>query len=245
MGRGIVRILVVAGANVYAKTDGDLLPIQLTADQAIYDYLSARMISEMEERISPRQGKPPSPRPFARHSSFQRSDRIERPWNDDNGFDKSGKSTELTEVGEMQRVKGMKVPGGKVTKREGGEVFERHATGSGQLYGEGLSSSMILQSGHLGPDRQTVLGPSRQASGANVMDWETYGDAPPAPTYQGYGERIFSTNQGSSRLQDERAGSEQSKDMDVWMQDGTGSSNSTIVRPTLGQDSQDRYQIAF
>jgi len=50
--RGILKLLLVAGANLYAKTDENLLPIQVAADESIYKYLSARMRADMEDRMN-------------------------------------------------------------------------------------------------------------------------------------------------------------------------------------------------
>lgn len=242
--RGIVKLLVNAGANLYAKTYKDLLPVQLTTDQATYDYLSARMKSDMEDRISPRQLKPPSPRPPPRKSNFERASRVDQDqWTNDSWVSNS-RSMSISEAGEpeksMQTLQVRYNPGVIVNAGEG-----RETSSSDQAFGENSSSNMIMQPGYGFPDRQSYSVTGRQGTGANGMDWDACRDVPLHPTYQSYDYRGSAINHGQNMSRNERVGLEQNPMMDVWMPEGPGSSRALLTRPSSAPLLQERYNLAF
>ena len=159
--RGIVNILLVGGANMYAKTDGDLLPIQLAADPAIYEYLSARMKLDMEDRMSPRQAKYPSSGSF-NFPSFQRP-----------------ASTDQDQWTEYV------APGAVANK--GGGYQDREIMGPVQGFEEGSNK----QPGIGGVERQSSLNSASQAVGSRLMDWETFRTSSSEPSHQVSVHRAF------------------------------------------------------
>lgn len=161
MVRGIVNILLVGGANIYAKTDGDLLPVQLATDSTIYEYLSARMKLDMEGRMSPRQAK----FPFLGSLNFPS---FQRP--------ASADQDQWTDHG---------APG--VAANKGGGYQDREIMGPVQGFGEGAH----MQPGIGGIERQSSVNSASQAIGSRLMDWETFRNSPSEPVHQVFIHRAF------------------------------------------------------
>lgn len=164
MVRGIVHILLAGGANIYAKTDSDLLPVQLAADPAIYEYLSARMKLDMEGRMSPRQAKFPSSGPL-NFSSFQRP--------------ASANQDQWTELGALG-----------IAANRGGGYQDREIMGHIHDFGEGAN----MQSGIGGAEKQSSLNSTSQAIGSRLMDWESFRNSSPEHFHQAFVHRAFTNH---------------------------------------------------
>jgi hypothetical protein len=154
MVRGIVNILLVGGANIYAKTDSDLLPVQLATDPAIYEYLSTLMKLDMEGRISPRQAKVPSPSSL-NIPSFQRPTSIDQ--------------DQWTEQGVLD-----------VAANGGGGYQDREIIDHAQGFGEGAN----VQARIGGIERQSFLNSANEAVGSRLMDWENFRNSSSEPAHE-------------------------------------------------------------
>lgn len=201
--RSIVNTLLCAGANIYAKSDGDILPVQLATDQATLDFLSTRMKSDMEDRISPKQAK------FA--SNFPRS-----PTNDqaqaqalwtETALLANNKPTGFCEARSPDRIVGE-----SINKNAAAEYQDREILGAS------------TQSGF-----SAVAG---QAAGSRLMDWEALRNMSSEIPNQNFVHRGFDT-QSSNTVPNEFSNSGISQSMDVWMQDGAGRSQGSLTRPSF------------
>ncbi|KAG0579924.1 hypothetical protein KC19_4G135200 [Ceratodon purpureus] len=210
--RGIVNILLAGGANIYAKTDGDLLPVQLAIDASIYEYLSARMKLDMEGRMSPRQAKFASPGSL-NFSSFQRP--------------ASADQDQWTEHGALG-----------VAANKGGGYQDRELRSPVQGFGEGTH----MQPGIGGIQRQSSLDSASQAVGSRLKDWETFrnsaSNSASEPVHQVSIHRAF-ISQRPNVVSNEWSNSEFNQGMDVLMQDGTGYSKGSFTRPLSEQVLQE------
>ena len=236
---GIVKLLVNGGANLYAKTYKDLLPVQLTTDQATYDYLSARMKSDMEDRISPRQIEPPSPRPPPRKSNFERESRVDQDQWTNGSWVSNSRSMSITKAVEpeksMQTLQVRYNPGVIVNAGEG-----RETSSSDEAFGDS-SSNMIIQPEYGFSDIQSYSVTGRHGTGAHVMDWDAYKDVPLHPTYHSYDYRGNGNSHGQNMSRNEKVGLEQRPMMDVWMPEEPGSSRALLTKPSSEPLPQERY----
>lgn len=231
MVRGIVNMLLVAGANIYAKTDGDLLPVQLATDPATLEYLSAQMKSDMEDRISLKQTKFASAGPGSRFSSFLRPTSADQDQWTESAWVANNRSTSFSEVGGTDRI--MREA---INRNTGVGYQDREILGPVQSFREGANT----EPGFGGVDRQSSLNFASQAIGSRLMDWEAVRNSPSDLPNQGLVHRAF-TNQSPN----EWSNFIFNPSMDVWMQDGTGHSKGSFTRPSFEQPLQEKYDFAL